>query len=254
VTGIWTFLVSLVEWQNILFTTTIALGVVLFGAQTFGVFGHGDGDHDLGGAAGELDAGDGANLDAEGFVSSGLKGLGFGRIPLSLLLPLWLSSFGFTGLVASWAFGGIGAHAAFPELRIVPVIGAALFGSLVPIRVVARVFKRLIPDTVKTASDRLDLLGLVGVVKSGVVDVEFGQVQVIDGFGHELEVPCIALDAERTAKYGEEVVLVDWEPAINRFKIVPFENERDDREKRIERGQQRAKELRTAAKVSARAQ
>ena len=47
VSSIWAFLSSLVEWQNILFTTTLGLGTLLFGAQAMGLFA----DHDSGGDA-----------------------------------------------------------------------------------------------------------------------------------------------------------------------------------------------------------
>jgi hypothetical protein len=184
-----------------------------------------------------------------GVMISALKVLGVGKIPLSLLLPLALVSFGFAGLFASLAFGGIGKNAgSFPESFMLPVIGLAFAGSFASIQVLSRVFRKIIPEFVKTASDRYDLLGLVGVVKSGKVDGEFGQVRVKDNFGHELELPCIALDIERGAKYGEEVVLVDWDPTLNRFKVVPFSEAEPDETKRLADGKRRARALRVASK------
>src|SRR5207244_9904469 len=121
----------------------------------------------------------------------------------------------------------------------------AALGSALSLHISGRVFKRIVPDT-KTASEKIDLLGLIGTVKSGKVDLEFGQVKVKDNFGNELEVPCIALDAERMPKYGEEVVLVDWEPEKNRFKIVPFRLDGDDETRRLGDGRRRARELKLA--------
>src|SRR5262249_28552759 len=141
------------------------------------------------------------------FVLHALRGLGFGKIPLSMLMPLGFVSFGFSGLVGSMLFGGLGANTGvFPEMMIFPVLGLAATGSILFLRVVAGLFRKIVPDG-KTASDRWDLLGLVGKVKTTKIDAEFGQALVKDSFGNELEVACIALDAERTAKYGEEVVL-----------------------------------------------
>lgn len=274
------FLSNLIAWQNILFTVTAAFGALLFSVQAMGIFGdHShdadhdlDADHDHALDAGHdvdhdhaLDADHDHDLDADhdvdhdhhgpahsggGAISSALKMLGVGRLPISLLLPLALTAFGFAGLFASLAFGGIGKDAAsFPESSIFPVLGLAFAGAFAAIQVSSRLFRKMFPDTVKTASDRYDLLGLVGTVKSGKVDGEFGQVRLKDNFGHELEVPCIALDDARTAKYGDEVVLVDWDAARNRFKVVPFSDANPDQAERLADGKRRARALRKGANI-----
>ncbi|MCK6549192.1 YqiJ family protein [Myxococcota bacterium] len=287
-----TFFTSLFAWQNLLFTTTLGLGTLLFGVQALGLFGSSDkdvdhdtdadhdvdhdvdADHDVdhdvdaghdvdadhdGGHALEhgpdahaLDAHHGdhalAHGDHDGVVAAALKGLGIGRVPLSMLLPLVLVGFGTFGLVASLVVGGLGARAAtFEDWRVLPVLGAAAAGALLVARVGARLFARLAPDA-KSVSDKWDLLGLVGVVTTTKVDLELGQVRVKDTFGNELEVPCIARDAARIPKYGEEVVLVDWTPERNRFEVVPFSLDADDATKRLEEGRRRARALRATAR------
>lgn len=266
--ALFTFFGSLIAWQNMLFTATVGLGAVLFGVQAFGIFGDNDHDHDVDHDhdldAGhdhdhDLDAGhDLAHADHDhdldhdhhgtsSALDSALKMLGVGRLPLSLLLPLALTSFGFSGLFASLFFGGIGSGSAtFTEALIFPILGLAFAGSFGAVQVVSRLFRKIVPDAAKSSSDRYDLLGLVGVVKSGKLDQEFGNVLVKDNFGHPLEVPCMALDVARGAKYGDEVVLVDWDPAKNRFKVVPFNEAETDESKRLQEGRRRAKELRAA--------
>jgi hypothetical protein len=284
VSGLLSFIESLIAWQNVLFTTTVGVGTLLFGVQAMGLLGDHEHevDHDVGGvehdheieagADHDLDADHGADHDldadhdlehdhdvdgdhdvdhdhdAEGhggsFIGHALRAFGLGRVPLSLLLPIALVSFGFVGLCASMAFGGIGAQSeGFSEVLILPVLGIAALGSAVTLHLAGRAFRRIAPDS-KSASDKLDLLGLVGVVKSGKVDLEYGQVRVVDSFNNQLDLPCVALDEQRQPKYGDEVVLVDWDPAVNRFKIVPFVLDGDDEQKRLDQGRRRARELR----------
>jgi membrane protein implicated in regulation of membrane protease activity len=259
------FLSSLIEWQNILFTTTVGLGTLLFGVQAFGIFGDhdSDGEHDVDADHDhDVDADHDHDVDADAdhdhdvahagggsILTAGLKALGVGRMPISLLLPLALASFGFAGLFASLAFGGIGqGSATFPQLLVLPVLGLAFAGAFATIQIASRLFQKIAPDSKKTSSDKYDLLGLVGVVKSPAVDHEFGQVQLTDNFGRALEVTCVAVDPARAPKYGDEVVLVDWDPAIARFKVVPFSEADKDEDKRLLDGRRRAKALRAAAK------
>ena len=197
------FLSSLLARHNMAFTTAIAFGALLFGVQALGLFG--DHDHDA-----DLDHDADHDHDA-------------GGIPLAIAMPLGLTAFGFSGLFASLAFGGIGPDwQTFEEIKILPVLALAITGAWGALAISTRVYKRYLPDNVHTASDRRDLLGLVGTVISKRVDTEFGQVRIKDNFGHELEVPCVALDRERSAANGEEVVLVEWNAKQNRFKVVPF--------------------------------
>ena len=215
------FVASMFAWQNVLFTTTLGLGTLLVAAQAL-AGAHSDHDHD-----GAIDHDADGDLAVHGhaggaLVASALAGLGLGRVPLSLLLPIGLVSFGMTGLAASLALGGLGARAgAFSELLELPVLGAAFAGALLGLRASARLFARFAPD-VRTASGRAELVGLPGVVLTAKVDAEFGMVRVKDAFGHELEVPCVGPVDGREVREGDEVVLTAWDPERNRFRVVPF--------------------------------
>lgn len=158
-------------------------------------------------------AGDGdVEVDAEGggFSSGVADALGLGHAPISIVVTI-LSAIGW--LVTMLAVSAVGSTSAAVGVGL--LIASLLVAAPVTGRL-SRVLAPLFADN--QGIDRDHLIGRICTVRTGRVDADFGQAEVIDaeGAAHVIQARCLRAN-ELTA--GSKALVVDVEAAV--FIIDP---------------------------------
>lgn len=143
-----------------------------------------------------------------------LSWLYVGKVPLLMLLVLFLAIFGLTGfLVQSLVFSVIGAY--------LPTLVAALvvwFLSLPVLRLSAKGLYKILPKDETSAIEISKLVGRVGVIVLGnATSDKSAQVKVKDGYGQTHYVMAFS-DTNDVLQQGETVLLVS-QMGVN-FKAI----------------------------------
>lgn len=158
----------------------------------------------------------GGTGNADGHAGAGaLNALGFGRIPLMLVLMALLGSFGSVGLLANslltsggtypgWAFAAV--------LVLSAILALPLTGML------SGVFARLAPRTT-TAVKFEQLVGRVGSVVSPVVSTTYGRVTVRDPSG-SIQTVYAVIESGEPLPERSEVALVRYDENQRRFVVT----------------------------------
>lgn len=145
----WGFLTSP---DNVAFVAALVLMLLIGVIELFGLGGGlavGEGLDTV-----EADTGDGASI---------LSWLNVGRLPLLMLIVVFLFSFGMTGLIGQRVFAGIAGTTA-PWVLAVP---AAFLIALPATRGFGRVVARILPQDETTAVTRDSLIGRVATIVIG---------------------------------------------------------------------------------------
>lgn len=133
-----------------------------------------------------------------------LSWLYVGKIPLLMLMVVFLAVFGLTGFIfQSVVYSLLGFY--LPKIIAVIVVW---FLSLPIVRLFAKGLYNILPKDETTAIDSKELVGRVGVVVLGNATAnEFAQVRVKDTHGQTHYVMVFA-DTDETLTQGETVLLV----------------------------------------------
>ena len=152
-------------------------------------------------------------VDAGVFIRF-LSWLYVGKIPLLMLMVVFLAIFGLLGyLLQSILFGTLGFY-----LNGLLAAVAVWFASLPVVRVVAGGLYKIMPKDETTAIEEKSLVGRVGVVVLGEARPGSpAEVRVKDGFGQQHYV-MVEPDGEAVLKQGEAVLLVSMQGNI--FKAI----------------------------------
>ncbi len=143
----WDFLASA---DNVAFVAALVLMLLIGVVEVLGL-------------GGGLAAGEGLETDAQVGGASALSWLNVGRLPLLMLIVVFLFAFGVTGLVGQRiVFGATGATA--PIYLAVP---AAFLLALPVTRTFSRFIARIMPRDETTAVSRDSLIGRVAVIVTG---------------------------------------------------------------------------------------
>lgn len=248
------FLQTLLTWANLPFTAALGIVLVFAALQVTGVLGllagegeadgdadadvdaeadvgldahvDGGGDHDVESdvdhdVAGEHDA----DHDADGHGQRGfsiLGSVGVGRLPTSIVWQTFAMSFGMLGVVANsivWMTTGV-----LPVGALAISLPAGFFGGYALTALIARTLARVVKPP-QEAPGRRDLVGLTGVVVSGQIDEQFGEVRVKASHGEFVQVPCRLLPGERPVGHHENVVIVNYDKATDRLYVAPVSAE-----------------------------
>lgn len=172
--------------------------------------GH-DVDHDVHGSH-EL----GAEHEAHDFASShepsllirALSILGFGKVPVSILMTCLMVIFGATGLMANGIFETMMPWSWAPNVYFWPSLGLALLASFGLTGSLARGINRIMPTRETYAVTEEELVGQVGVSVYGIRDDHRGPVNVKDTGGTLHQVMGRTMDG--TIPRGTEVLLVRY--------------------------------------------
>lgn len=146
---------------------------------------------------------DSPNVDAGVFIRF-LSWLYVGKIPLLMLMVVFLAVFGLTGFIfQSVVYNLLGFY--LPKIIAVIVVW---FLSLPIVRLFAKGLYKILPKDETTAIDSKELIGRVGVVVLGnATNNQSAQVRVKDTHGQTHYVMVFA-DTDETLTQGETVLLV----------------------------------------------
>lgn len=161
---------------------------------------------------------DSPNVDA-GILIRFLSWLYVGRVPLLMLMVVFLAVFGLMGFILqSIIHGMLGFY--LPKIIAVIVVW---FLSLPIVRLVAKGLYKILPKDETTAIDSKELIGRVGMMVLGnATATQSAQVRVKDTHGQTHYVMVFS-DTDETLIQGESVLLVSQDGA--NFKAIKNVNE-----------------------------
>ena len=188
-------LAFMIEGDTIVFTSALVLMLLIGLVEAIG----------LGGSAVELDGDmDGGDL---------LGWLGFGRLPLLMLLVVFLAAFGVLGLSGQQLAAAITGAPLSPWLAAPAAAAAAL-----PVTgLLARGLARILPRDETTAIHLDDLVGLAATIVTGrATQGSPARAKVRDHFGQDHYVMAEPDNAGQSFAEGEEIILVRREDHLFR--------------------------------------
>ncbi|MBI2939331.1 MAG: DUF1449 family protein [Chloroflexi bacterium] len=225
--------IDLLHWWNLVFLLPLLLGLLYLLLQAFTGAPEHDGeatadhapDGDAGHAGhaaehGEASGGEGHDADSEqdaGLAWKAMAFLGFGRVPLSILLTTFCLVWGFSGWISNQALGDV---VGFPGPGIGVSLAIALVSSAMLTRYLARGLSRLLPMTETYGLTRRDLVGKSAVVRFAVT-TEFGRAWLHDSRGVLHEVSCRVKSGEPDIPPGRRVVLYEFDVDKEVFIVFP---------------------------------
>ncbi|MBO0903545.1 OB-fold-containig protein [Jiella sonneratiae] len=144
--------------------------------------------------------------------------LSFGRVPLLVLVILFLLGFGATGFVLQLIAEAISGGPASPGLLSVPAVA----GGAVFMRFLGRVIGRIIPKEETAAISRESFVGRLGVVSSGTARTGLpAQIRITDEHGTTHYLLGEPEDDGETFGPGTSVIVVSLEGARARVMRDP---------------------------------
>lgn len=215
-------MLNILAWWNLMFLLPLALGVLLLvvsglsGAMDSGDAGHGDSGpaHDLShdvsteGHVGDGDTTPHGHIDHDGDAydfGDFLRSFGVGIVPLSLLMPGFLMSFGIFGITANRLLEVEGSSGS----RFWIALLIALVFGFVGMALLGAAFRKFLP-TSERATGNKDLLGKTGKVIFTVSNTE-GTIQTRDKTGTVHQLPARVRDGQVEIESGREVLLVGYD-------------------------------------------
>jgi membrane protein implicated in regulation of membrane protease activity len=164
-----------------------------------------DADHDLESEANEIAQGPSA--------MSVVTWLGFGRVPVSIVLMVLMLTWGPAGFIANAALESKGASAAFISIPVAAVI------SILTTRLVVVFIVRYLPLYETTARRKHALLGCDGEAIFAI-DHKFGMVSVRDDTGELFQVACRVEEQSEPIAKGANVRLVAYNAKQGLFYVT----------------------------------
>lgn len=234
---------NLLDLHNLVFLIPMAFGILLVLGSLFGI-GHDaehDADHDIGHAAGgdhdhDHDHGHepGKDAKAPNPLAAAPTGegnehplylrffalLGFGRVPLTVLLMILSLTFGCIGLVSNLVLGPV---LGTPWIYGWISFGAATVGSFFLSGKIARLVNRIMPTTETQVVTRSDLIGRTGTLVLPASSTG-GVAQIVDRYGNVHNVDCRTDGG--AIREGSEILIVDYDEDKDLYAVeaYPAEN------------------------------
>ncbi|MBI3964196.1 MAG: DUF1449 family protein [Chloroflexi bacterium] len=229
----------LLEWWNLLFELPFFAGVLYVVLLATGVASaEGDGadadtdvdhgmdvdiDHDLD-VDHDVDHGIDAvahEVHADGHAEpsllfKSLSFLGFGKIPLSILLTSFLLLWGFVG----WASNQLLKDALATPALVAFSVATATLMSVFLVRSLARGLARVLPSTESYDVTRDQLVGRVAEVRYRITE-RAGAAQTYDQHGNLHEVDCRVDEGEPELPPGTRIYLAAFDREKGVFAVVP---------------------------------
>lgn len=147
-----------------------------------------------------------------------LSVLGFGRVPLSILLTCMMVIFGATGLIANGLFADVLPWNPAPAVYFWPSLGLALLASLTLTSNVARAVHRIMPTSETYAQGPEALLGRAGVSVYGITSGHTGPVNAKDEGGTVQQVTGRPIDGDLPK--GSRCILVRYHPKGDYYDVT----------------------------------
>ncbi len=151
-----------------------------------------------------IDHTDAAAADA-GAVGQFLGWLHVGRVPLLMLVVLFLMGFAIVGLVLQWAMGAVAGH-----LLPVPIaVGLATLGALPFVRQTGALVARYFPQDESSAVSELDFVGRVAQVTVGEAAAgNPAEARLMDEYGQPHYIRVEPDQPDQRFPRGESVLIV----------------------------------------------
>jgi membrane protein implicated in regulation of membrane protease activity len=213
---------DLLEWWNLIFLLP-ALAALLYLALLATGSVSTDGDVEA-----EFDADVDADLDTDAEVApthgiehtlgaeqdhadsrfgEALSFLGFGRVPLSIILITFCFLWGFAG----WATNTILSDALDrPAVFVIVSLAVATIVAVLGTRSLARGLARILPSTESYGSSERDLVGRLATVRDQITEHQ-GRAQLYDAHGTLQEVPARIKPGETEIPSRTEVLLLSYD-------------------------------------------
>lgn len=150
------------------------------------------------------------------FLSGLLALLGVGRVPLSILILIFLMSWGAIGFLTNLYLAQEQPGANQPAISL-PLAGA---GSLLIMRFLGGLVGRWMPRHESYSTRRHELLGLDGEAIYAI-DSTSGRVSVRSRYGDLLQLPCRVYRDARPIEKGATVRLVAYNGKQKLFYVLP---------------------------------
>jgi len=246
------FFDTLLTWADLPFTTAMATVLTFAALQASGVLGlvaGGESDHDAdagGDAHADVDADASGDHDVDHDVDhdtdhEGERGstrgdsaqaatgllatVGIGRLPTSIVWQTFAMSFGMVGALTNGVIW-MTTQRLEPAALIISMPVALVGGYALTAGLVKAMMKLIKPP--REASGRRDLVGLPGVVVSGQVDDQFGEVRVKLSGGDFVQVPCRVMSGEKSIGHHESIVIIKYDRADDRIYVAPVSTETNE--------------------------
>ena len=145
-----------------------------------------------------------------------LSVLGFGRVPLSLLLISFWVLWGFIGWVGNQLFGSVIDS---PAVFIWPSLALALVGAAGLTRTMAFGLARVLPTTETYAVGNRQLVGRVAEARYAITP-SGGTAQLYDDYGSLHEIPCRVQAGEAPIPPNTPIVLWRYDDASGAFLVL----------------------------------
>lgn len=200
--------------EQVVFFVALAAGVVLMFANALAGVDHGsEGD---GGDPDGHDAGHDAHAqhDHEGVFGRALSALGVGRVPLLLVLTIFLTALGVYGFCLNFVFSRFLPPFVYGFLSFFLACFFAGFSA----GYVARKISRLMPTTESYNVSKEDLVGVLGFAALPI-DATFGTAQVRDEKGDVFKVFARTSGGEKIL-VGEGLVVVSYNTADDTYLVT----------------------------------
>jgi len=220
---VWLFITA---WYNLPFTLALLAFLGLSFLQLIGFDQDPEADVDL-----DYDADVDVDMEADietdvddllGWAEL-LQFLGVGRIPVTMVLLLFLGGLGISG----WVLNGLvlNIFSSYPNRAIIPISVASIFIGVWVTSRTARFVGRVVPTFSTTATPVKRLVSRKGWISSPQIDESYGQVKVRDAGGTLITVFAIVDPGHPSLAYGTEVFLVEYDSARKLFIVEPVEGQ-----------------------------
>ena len=148
-----------------------------------------------------------------------LSVLGFGRVPLSIILTCLMVIFGAVGLISNGLFAAVLPWGWAPTIYVWPSLGIASLAAITLTGSVARTLQRYLPTSETYAITPEELVGRLGVAVYSVQPGSPGVVSVRAEGGTVYTVS--AHTAEESIPSGTEVILVRYHGDGDYYDVSP---------------------------------
>lgn len=150
------------------------------------------------------------NVDSNSHLITELFGwINKGRVPVIMLLVLFLTSFGLIGLTIQYFTGNVFSQ----WLVAIPVF----FATLPVLRVGSVLLSKIIPSDESTIVSMVTFVGSVAEIISEKANTELrAEAKVVDGYGYTHYVMVLPIEGEFSQ--GDKVVLLEYE-GLKNFKV-----------------------------------
>ena len=175
--------------------------------------GHG---HDLGhnGSAHGHDAHGDAHSDGSNTTARLIMLFGFGQVPITLLIGVFLLCWGAFGMLFNQVFGIL----KYPGIYIWPSLGLTFVVSAAITRSMAAIVGRLIPGEETYGVSRFELIGLLGRTVFSTTESS-GTVDIKDPSGTVHRMQAKVEPGKEPIPSGSDVIVVDLDENDNRYVI-----------------------------------